>query len=153
MTDQYDASKLKTPAECRTVMERAKAKNLPHVYQAALLRYCELAGQKHEDASDPMIRDFYVMLAAYEQCLTEKNGRNTAATRTRRMVSDKGVYQTILHLSSRDAETMGFRLLVEANLAKLTTEYIVAKYADRFPVDVVERARRKLLENKITLSS
>jgi hypothetical protein len=79
----YDIDKLKTPQECRTVMQRAQHRNLPDVYNSAFRRLCALVGNEHDDASDPLVADFYKTLAAYEQLLTEKNNRTTAASRTR----------------------------------------------------------------------
>ena len=73
----YDASKLKTLEDCRTVMQRARDRNLPDVYKAVFKRLCELVGAANDDPSDPLVRDFYETLAAYEQLLTEKNARNT----------------------------------------------------------------------------
>ena len=46
-------------------------------------------------------------------------------------------------------ETNGFILLVEAGLPEFTGEYLVTKYADRFPDDVVTLARERLLRHKI----
>jgi predicted site-specific integrase-resolvase len=79
----YDASKLKTVVECRTVMQRARARHLPEVYEAAFRRMCQLVGAEKDDPNDPLIKDFYETLGAYEQLLTEKNGRVTLASRTR----------------------------------------------------------------------
>ncbi len=73
----YDPAKLKTPADCRIVMERARERGLDDVYSAVFRRLCELSGLAHDDPNDPMVRDFYRVLAAYEQLLTEKNKRTT----------------------------------------------------------------------------
>ena len=70
----YDASKLKTPAECRIVMKRAKERGLDDVYRVVFQRYCALVGGEHSDPSDPLIGDFFQTLGAYEQLLTEKMG-------------------------------------------------------------------------------
>ena len=67
----YDVAKLRTAEECRTVMERAKARGLDDVYQQVFRRYCALVGTVHDDPSDPLVADFYKTLAAYEQLLTE----------------------------------------------------------------------------------
>jgi hypothetical protein len=40
-------------------------------------------------------------------------------------------------------------LLVEAGLPEFTGEYLVTKYADRFPADVVALARSRLLKHNI----
>jgi hypothetical protein len=40
----YDVAKLKTPEDCRTVLQRAREKNLRDVYNAVFRRFCELVG-------------------------------------------------------------------------------------------------------------
>ena len=95
------------------------------------------------------MRDFYETLAAYEQLLTEKNERNTAASRTRQKIANKGVHQSLIEWTRGKVETNGFLLLVEANLPEFTGEYLVTKYADRFPDDVVRLARERLLKHRI----
>ncbi len=147
----YDASKLKTPEECRTVMERARARNVPDVYNLAFKRICALIGNANDDPSDPLVRDFYETLAAYEQLLTEKNGRNTAASRTRQKIDNKGVYQSLIEWTRGKTETNGFKLLVEKGLSEYTGEYLVVRYKERFPEDVVKLARERLTEHQIPL--
>jgi hypothetical protein len=147
----YDVSKLKTAEQCRTVMERAKARNLNHEYALVFKRYCALVGNQHDDPSDPIIREFYEILGAYEQVLTEKHGRKTAASRTRQKLAKKGVYLSLVEWARGKVETNGFTLLVDRDLAKYTFEYLIAKYAERFPNDVVELVRERLKKHDISL--
>jgi len=141
--------KLKTPAECRTVMSRAKGRGLHDVYQLAFRRYCALVGAAHEDPEDPLVGDFYETLGAYEQLLTEKNGTTTVASRTRQKIKNKGVHQSLIDWTQGKVETNGFILLVGAELSEFTGEYLVTKYAHRFPADVVDLARSRLSEHGI----
>jgi hypothetical protein len=145
----YDLSKLQTPEDCRTVMQRARDRNLPNIYNAAFKRFCELVGTENDDPSDPLVRDFYETLAAYEQLLTEKNGRTTAASRTRQKIDNKGVHQSLIEWTRGKVETNGFKLLVEKGLPEYTGEYLVVRYADRFPEDVVTMARDRLATHGI----
>jgi len=132
-------------------MERARARNLPEVYNAVFKRFCELTGAANDDPSDPLIADFYKTLAAYEQLLTEKNERNTAASRTRQKISNKGVHQSLIEWTRGKSETNGFKLLVEKGLPEYTGEYLVVRYADRFPADVVNLATERLQMHGIAL--
>ncbi len=118
----YDVSKLKTPKECRIVMQRARDKGLDDIYELVFRRYCELVGRENDDPSDPLVRDFYETLAAYEQLLTEKNGRTTRASRTRQKIANKGVYQSLVEWTRGKTETYGFTLLVEKGLPEYTGE-------------------------------
>jgi hypothetical protein len=147
----YDVSVLKTPSECRTVMARAKAKGLDDFYQEVFRRYCDLVGNQHDDPSAPLVRDFYETLAAYEQLLTEKNGSTTAASRTRQKIANKGVHQPLIEWTRGKTETNGFLLLVGKGLPEYTGEYLVVRYRDRFPEDVVELAKARLVGHAIKL--
>ncbi len=146
----YDIAALKTPESCRIVMERAKARGLDEVYSAVFRRYCELVGHDADDPTDPLVRGFHEMLAAYEQLLTEKNGRTTSASRTRQKIGNKGVYQSLIEWTNAKTETEGFKLLVAKGLPEFTGEYLVAKHATRFPPDIVERATERLRQYDIT---
>jgi hypothetical protein len=84
-------------------------------------------------------------LAAYEQLLTEKNGRNTAASRTRQKINNKGVVQSLIEWTLAKSETDGFKALLANGLPEYTGEYLVVKYANRFPEDVVAKRRAALM--------
>ena len=140
----YDVSNLKTPEECRTVMERAQARGLEDVYKLVFRRYCDLVGSAYDDPFDPLIREFHETLAAYEQLLTEKNGRTTKASRARQKVANKGVHQSLIEWTLEKVETDGFKLLIEKDLPQYTGEYLVVKYANRFTPDVVQLAKARL---------
>ena len=145
----YDVNKLSSLAECRTVMRCARDRNLPELYNAVFRRMCELVGSRNNGPSDPLIRYFYETLAAYEQLLTEKNGRVTAASRTRQKISNNGVYQSFIEWTRGKVETNSFKLLVEAGLPEFTGESLVARYAGRFPADIMTLARERLASNDI----
>ena len=145
----YDVSKLKTQEQCRIVMERAKEGGLDDFYENVFRRYCEIVGAEHDDPDDPLIREFWKTLAAYEQLLTEKNCKTTLATRTRQKIRNKGVYQSLVEWTNKKIETNGFALLVEKGLPEYTAEYLVVKYGDRFPSDVVGLGRKRLEEHGI----
>lgn len=147
----YDVSVLKTAEDCRIVMKRALEKGEQEFYELVFRRYCEISGIENEDPNDPLIRDFHETLAAYEQLLTEKNGRNTPASRTRQKLANKGVYQSLVEWTRGKVETNGFKLLVEKGLPEYTGEYLVARYADRFPTDVVKLAHERLEAHDICL--
>ena len=102
-----------------------------------------------EDLNDPLTKDFNETLAAYERLLTEKNGRRTPASRTRQKIANKGVRQSLIEWTRGKIETDGFKLLVEKGLSERTGEYLVVRYQDRFPPDVVDLARKRLAEYDI----
>ncbi len=147
----YDVTKLASLADCRTVMRRARERNLPNVYEAVFRRMCQLVGSANDDPDDPLVRDFYETLAAYEQLLTEKNNKTTPASRTRQKIANKGVHQSLIEWTRGKAETNGFKLLLDAGLPEYTGEYLVLRYGDRFPAEIVEMARNRLTSHQISL--
>ncbi|HEY4995311.1 MAG TPA: hypothetical protein VII21_03350, partial [Aestuariivirga sp.] len=119
----YDPAKLKTLDECRIVLKRAREQNKQDFYTAVFQRMCELVGFENDDPNDPLVHDFFETLAAYEQLLTEKNGRNTAASRTRQKIANKGVHQSLVEWTRGHSVTNGFTLLVESGMPQFTGEY------------------------------
>ena len=147
----YDVKGLKSVAQCRIVMQRAKEQARLDVYEAVFRRMCALAGSGNDDPDDPLVRDFFETLAADEQLLTEKNDRNTLASRTRQKIANKGVHQSLIEWTRGSAETEGFKLLVDTGMPEYTAEYLVVRYAARFPADVVVLAEERLTAHNIPL--
>lgn len=145
----YDVSKLKTIEECRTVMERAKKQGKTDIYKIVFHRLCQLHGTLNEDPDDSLIKEFWETLGAYEQLLSEKNGRNTSASRTRQKIKNKGVIQSLIDWTKSKSETPGFIQLINEGMPQYTGEYIVVKYASRFPPDVVQSAKARLDQHNV----
>jgi hypothetical protein len=138
-------SKLKSPEECQTLMKRYKDSD-KNLYKAAFKRYLEIVINEYENESDPLVKDFYKTVPAYEHLLTEKNGRTTRANRTLQKVRNKGVHQSLIDWMQAKEVKDGFKLLIENNLEQYTAEYLVMKYKDRFPQEIVETAASRLKE-------
>lgn len=68
----YDVSKLKTPDDCRTVMQRARDRDLSDVYNAAFKRFCELIGNANDEPSDPLVLTFTRPLLPTSSCLQKR---------------------------------------------------------------------------------
>lgn len=59
------------PKQLQTLMKNAKRQGRDDVYFEAFRRKCELAGLNYDD---PLERDFWSMLAAYEELGATKTG-------------------------------------------------------------------------------
>ena len=127
-------------------MENAKRLGRMDVYWEAFRRRCELLGKeaKDLDPSDPLHLDFGATLAAYEQLLSEKNNRTTIAMRTRSKIQNKGVVQSLIDWALAKTPTTGFDLLMKNGMESLTGEALIVKYADRFPLHVVDAAQARI---------
>ena len=126
----------------RNLMSNARRLEREDVYLFAFRRLCSLEGMNFDD---PLEQDFYDVLNAYEELLTEKNGRTTKANRTRQKLKNKGVEQCLIDWAL-GPPTDGFKLLMEKGLQELTAENLVAKYESRFPTAAVEAAKKRLLQ-------
>ena len=124
----------------RNLMDNARRLEREDIYWHAFKRLCALEGVVYDD---PLVRDFYNVLNAYEELLTEKHGRTTKANRTRQKLKNKGVEQCLIDWALGPA-TDGFKLLLDKELPELTAEHLVVKYQERFPSRAVEAARRRL---------
>lgn len=133
-------NQMSDPDGLRKLMKNARRLAREDVYRLAFQRLCDLEGQACED---PLERDFLQVLNAYEELLSEKNGRRTMAARTRQKLKNKGVRQCLMDWAS-GKPTSGFELLMERELPELTGEYLVVKYADEFSTELVAEAKRRL---------
>ena len=124
-------------------MANAKRLSRDDIWREAFLRLCSLEGA---DQTDPLHRDFYAALAAYEELLTEKNGRTTRANRTRQKLKNKGVIQCLEDWATAPGGTDGFNLLTSLGMTELTGEYLVMKYPDRFSQESVRAARERMAQ-------
>jgi len=103
-------------------------------------RIFELAGG---DGNSEIEKRLFQALAAYEKILLEKHGKAVKATYTKRKIKDKGVIKTLSDWALDTKVTPGFEALVSQGLEDFTGEKIVIDFADEFPAEVVEAAKRK----------
>jgi hypothetical protein len=129
------------PAALRTLMENARRLGRTDVWREAFRRLCALEAAGHEE---PLLRDFHETLAAYEQLLSEKNGRTTRAGRTRLKLKSKGPVECLSDWATSKDVPEEFALLVAAGLREMTGEQLVVKYAERFTPEVVAAATARL---------
>jgi hypothetical protein len=128
-------------ADLRTLMTNARRLGRDDVWRDAFRRLCALEG---DGQADPLHRDFYGMLAAYEHLLSEKNARATRASRTRLKVKSKGVVQCLEDWAVSKAPTEGYELLTAKGLSELTGESLVLKYPEQFSVEAVAAAQARV---------
>lgn len=129
------------PADLRTLMTNAKRLGRDDIWREAFRRLCSLEGA---DQTDPLHRDFYQTLAAYEQLLTQKNGRATRASRTRLKLKSKGVVQCLEDWALSKTPTEGYELLMANGLAEMTGEQLVLNYPEQFSEGAIAAAKARL---------
>ncbi len=112
------------------------------------VEYAEMAEQRMAElqgnVSPELRRDFNRAMEVYESYLSEKNQKNTRASRTLQKVNRDGIRQAIIGLVKRKDDATGFVELVAHGGLKDTFEAVVVKHAAEFPPDVVEAARARI---------
>ena len=136
-----DPASLNDIAAVRRLLANAQRLNRQDIACACRIRIYELSGVDHDD---PVERRLWQAVAAYEETLRDKHGRNQPAAYTRRKIAAKGAVQTLTDWALDPNVTPGFEALVAANAARFTGEYVVVEFADRFPPEAVTAARKKL---------
>jgi hypothetical protein len=133
----------------RALMSNANAKGSAAVYNAAFRRLAELIPG---EAPGTLEHDFWQTTLAYEQLLTEKNGKTTKANYLRRKVARVGVLQTMEDLALAKGRSDGFTLLVARGLPELTAEAIILKHSKSFSEAAVNASRQRLEEIEFNVS-
>jgi len=133
-------SKLKTPEECRQFIVKYS-----DLVRQARQRAIELRASTHQ-AEDIVEFELYQALYAYEDILSEKNSRRTRANRTWQMVKHYGIKVAAERAVNRNADAMGYRVLVGMGLQGLTFESVIVKYPESFSQESVKQAHKRLEE-------
>lgn len=128
-------------ADLRTLMVNAKRLGRDDVWRDAFRRLCVLEGA---DQTDPLHRDFYEMLAAYEYFLSERNGRATRATPTRLKAKTKGVVHLLEEWVTSKTPTEAYEMLVAKGMPELTGEHLVLKYPEQFSAEAIASAKARI---------
>lgn len=131
-------------------MDNAKRLGREDIWTEAFRQICILQGQNQNDA---LSRGFYEMLAAYEELLSQKNGKKTSASRTRQKLNNKGIIQCLEDWAIGTTPTQGFELLIKNGLHEFTGEYLVLQFPDQFSAKAVQNARARLEKAGIALAT
>jgi hypothetical protein len=143
----YDPMVLKTVPDCRLALKRAvKAGNTKFVKHL----YFRLAQLGALGYSDPLEAAFHSLLAVYEQTL-ERGRANHVRRKLKNLGGDvTAVEQILSDWCLAKKMSSGFERLIEFGLKDRVGEYIVGiEFPHRFPPEVVEAARAKLILHKI----
>ncbi len=136
-----DPSTMTDPRKVKQLMANAEKIGEASLVHRCLVRLYELAGS---DYDDPITRRLWQAVAAYEETLRRKHGKQQRASYTRRKIAEKGPIATLSDWALDKKVTPGFEALVAAGMAEFTGEYVVVEYAASFEPHVVAAARNRL---------
>ena len=137
---KYNVHEAIDVSKIRSLMANAERLGEGELVSKCKQRIFELAGG---NGNSEIEKRLFQALAAYEEILLEKHGKAVKANYTKRKIRDKGVIKTLTDWAPDTKVTPGFEALVSQGLEDFTGEKIVIDFADEFPSEVVEAAKKK----------
>ncbi|MGU3794011.1 hypothetical protein [Vibrio parahaemolyticus] len=81
---------------------------------------------------------------AYEEVLTQRNGKRTRASRTWQMIERRGVLGAVEKAVNREEESLGYTALVEMGLEEFAFEAVILRYPELFSDQAVQKSRERM---------
>jgi hypothetical protein len=138
-------ARLNSPEECAIFERNVTERGRPELAVAARKRALDLQAEKYGATSD-VERECLRAVYAYERVLSEKNGKNTRATRTWQMIERHGILGAVERAVSRPSETAGYRALVEMGLEGYAFEAVIMRNPQFFSTDALTRSVARVKE-------
>ena len=135
--------KLKTPSDCEKFAKNAKALGHGVLVLQANRRAIGLRAEAYGAATD-VERECLEAIYAYEEILSEKNGRRTRASRTWQAIKVRGILAAVERIVDRPDGTAGFTALQEVGLENFAFEAVVLRHKDLFSESAVKRSRERM---------
>ena len=137
------------PEKLRKLMANAVRLGYDDLAFGCQMRIAELAGAAQTDAVE---RAFLTGLVAAEEFRTADNGRTTKLIKVRAKHKKFGAVRVLSDQMMEPEVSDGFDKLVAHSRSDLTAEAIVINNEEQFSVDVVNAARKKLMDRGVTMA-
>jgi hypothetical protein len=106
-----------------------------------------------DSSSDPLTRDFYLMMAAWEVLKRRKYKNYKIVVGKYPRAIKEGIVPLLQRWTDSKTAAVGFTELVEAGFPELTGEYLVLRYSNLFPDRTVRNAKARYEGAKRKLKS
>ena len=136
------------PDKLRKLMANAVRLGYLDLAFGCQMRIAEIAGAAYSEGVE---RAFFTGLVAAEEFRTADNGRSTKLINIRARHKKFGAIRVLTDLVMAPDLSDGFAKLVEHKRSDLTAEAIVMSHEDEFSVDVVNAARKKLMDQGVNI--
>lgn len=136
------------PEKLRKLMANAVRLGYDDLAFGCQLRIAELASADHEEGVE---RAFWTGLVVAEEFRTADNGRATKLVKLRTRHKKFGAVRVLSELMMVPELSDGFDKLVARDRGDLTGEAIVIAHEDQFSIDVVNAARKKLMDHGVAM--
>jgi hypothetical protein len=137
------------PEKLRKLMANAVRLGYDDLAFGCQMRIAELVGAAHDE--DEIERENWTGLAAAEEFRTADNGRVTRLVKIRSKHRRVGALRVLADQMMEAGISDGFEKLVAHGRSDLTGEAIVLRHEERFTVDVVNAARKKLMDHGVAM--
>jgi hypothetical protein len=137
--------RLDTVKKCENFAKNAAERGRPDLAQEALQRAVELRADKHK-ATTAAEKEALQAIYAYEELLTNKNGRRTRATRTWQMIDRHGILEAVERAVNRPVETQGYTMLKVMGLEEYAFEAVILRNPEVFSEKAIQVSRERLSE-------
>lgn len=137
--------RLDTIKKCQNFERNAMNKGRPDLAAESRQRAVQLRAEEHE-AESVAEKEALQAVYAYEDLLTNKNGRTTRASRTWQMIKRHGIIEAVERAVKRDTVTQGYTMLVEMGLEEHAFEAVILRHPEVFSPEAIDISRRRLAE-------
>lgn len=136
-------SLLETPEACEQFAKNVEANGKPEAALIARKRAIALRAQSHGAASAAE-QEALEAVYAYERTLFLKHGKNVRASRTWRMIKERGIIPSVERVVTRPGESSGYAELCKLGLEDKAFEAVVLRYPELFSPEAIRRSRQRL---------
>ncbi|HCH4305835.1 TPA: hypothetical protein NKZ49_003265 [Vibrio parahaemolyticus] len=81
---------------------------------------------------------------AYEEVLTQRNGKRTRASRTWQMIERRGVIGAVERAVNREGVSLGYTALVEMGLEEFAFEAVILRFPELFSNEAVQKSQERM---------
>ncbi|MGF1732144.1 hypothetical protein [Photobacterium kasasachensis] len=141
--------KLKTVESCEKFKSNALRLGESELAKQATLRAVAIRAEQYgceTEAERLAIEAVY----AYEEVLSNRNGKKTRASRTWQMIERRGVIDAVERAVNREDVTQGYKSLAEMGLEEFAFEAVILKFPELFSQEVVKKSKERLSNWKRT---
>ena len=137
--------RLTTVEDCARFAANAIRLGWPDLADEARKRAVEIRAESHGAKSEAE-KECLQAIYAYEEVLSNKNGRRTPAARTWQMIKRHGILRAVERAVNRAQETSGYKALLDMGLQEFAFEAVILRHPDVFSSEAQTISKKRLRE-------
>ena len=133
------------PEKLINIAQNSQRKNVDHVRFAAFEKLNTLIPQFPNESFEA---GFWQMFTAYQNLLLDFGRPVIRLNRARKKAQSDGEEEALIRWVSNSAQPWAFQTLIEQGDELLTAESLVIRFSERFDVELVEQAKKRINDTK-----